>query len=377
MRVEREKLGDWFIRGRQTKWKYSLTSVGRPATKLKDLGVTLDPNMSLDWGGYYFGPPLLKQRIIQTQGYNLNEQSLFIVNGTYEANYLAVLATVEKGDEVIVEAPAWTQVGLLCKSFGAKVKVLRLREENAWKPDPDELRRLMSPKVKLVFINHPNNPTGSVLNDAEMGALCKVVGEHGAYLLSDEIYRGLEWDGPVSPSVVNFYERGIATSSLTKTLGLCGLRLGWIGSPNQEFVDRAFALHRYAVMVNDVMGELLGTAALEPATYARLVQEGKDTGQRNRQIIRDWMADNPVFGWALPGGAFTSFPHFRLPVTSWDLCIRLLGEPYATYMVPGVCYGDEFDSYVRLGFGSLTPSVQAGLAQLDTFVREVTAGKKG
>ncbi len=375
MRVEREKLGDWFILGRQTKWKYSLTSVGRPAARFQDLGVTFDPNMSLDWGGYYFGPPILKQRIIETQHYNLSEQNLFIVNGTYEANYVAVLATVEKGDEVVVEAPAWTQVGLLCNSVGAQVKVLKLREENQWKPDPDELRRLMSPKVKLVFINHPNNPTGSVLSDAEMKALCTVVEKYGSYLLSDEIYRGLEWDGPLSPSVVNFYERGIVTSSLTKTLGLCGLRLGWIGSRNQEIVDRAFALHRYGVMVNDVMGEHLGTAALEPATYARLLQEGKEIGRRNRQIIQDWMASNTLFKWALPGGGFMSFPHFTLPVSSWDLCRRLLAEPYATYLVPGVCYGDEFDAHVRLGFGSLTPSVQAGLAQLDTFAKQVVAGK--
>jgi aspartate/methionine/tyrosine aminotransferase len=376
MRVEREKLGDWFILGRQTKWKYSLTSVGRPAAKLKDLGITLDPSMSLDWGGYYFGPPLLKQRIIETQHYALSEQNLFVANGTYEANYLAVLATVEKGDEVIVEAPAWTQVGLLCNSIGAQVKVLRLREENQWKPDPDELRRLLSPKVKLVFINHPNNPTGSVLTNSEMEAICTVVEKYGAYLLSDEIYRGLEWDGPLSPSVVNLYERGIVSSSLTKTLGLCGLRLGWIGSRNQEFIDRAFALHRYGVMVNDVMGELLGTAALDPATYARLLQEGKELGKCNRQIIQDWMASNSLFEWVLPGGGFMSFPRFNMPVSSWDLCIRLLAEPYATYMVPGVCYGDEFDSNVRLGFGSLTPSVQAGLAQLDIFAKQVTASKQ-
>ncbi len=375
MRVEREKLGDWFILGRQTKYKYSLTSVGRPAAKLKDLDITFDPNMSLDWGGYYFGPPLLKQRIIETQHYDLREENLFIVNGTYEANYIAVLATVEKDDEVIVEAPAWTQVGLLCNSIGAKVHVLRLREGNQWKPDPDELSRLMNPNVKLVFINHPNNPTGSVLTDAEMQALCAVVGKHGAYFLSDEIYRGLEWDGPLSPSVVNFYERGIVSSSLTKTLGVCGLRLGWIGSRNKELVDRAFALHRYGVMVNDVMGEQLGTAALEPTTFARLLQEGKEIGLRNRRIIQEWMASSSLFRWVLPGGGFMSFPRFSMPVSSWDLCCQLLAEPFGTYMVPGVCYGDEFDSNVRLGFGGVTPSVQAGLAQLDIFAKQVVSGK--
>ena len=71
MRVEREKLGDWFIYGREVAWKYSLTSVGRPAARFSDLGLTIDGSMSLDWGGHYFGPPALKQRLVQTQGYDL------------------------------------------------------------------------------------------------------------------------------------------------------------------------------------------------------------------------------------------------------------------------------------------------------------------
>jgi aspartate/methionine/tyrosine aminotransferase len=346
--------------------------VGRPAARFSDLGVTIDGGMSLDWGGHYFGPPALKQRLVASQGYDLRPEQLFLANGTYEANYVAVMALVEKGDEVVLEAPAWTQVGVLCRAIGANVKVLRLREENHWKPDPDELRRLVTDRTKLVFINHPNNPTGSVLSSDEMSAIVGVVRRHGTYLLSDEIYRGLEWDGPLSPSAVNAYERGIVTSSLTKTLGMCGLRLGWVGSRDKEFLDRAFALHRYGVMVNDVFGENLGAAALEPATWRRLLEEGKQIGLRNRQLVIDWMARNSLFHWVVPGGAFSSFPRFDLPVSSWDLCRTLINEPWGTYLVPGVCYGEEFDNHVRLGFGAETPKVQAGLAQLEVFAREVS-----
>src|SRR5262249_51861653 len=275
MRVEREKLGDWFIHGREVKWKYSLTSVGRPAVRFEDLGVTIERDMSLDLGGHYFGPPQLKERIVRTQGYDLAPDQLFLVNGTYEANYVVVMALVDKGDEVVLEAPAWTQVGVLCRALGVQVKVLRLREQNGWKPDPDELRRLVTDRTKLVFVNHPNNPTGSVLSGDEMSALVAVARRHGTYLLADEIHRGLESDGPVSPSAVNAYERGIVTRSRTKTLGMCGLRLGRVGSPDKEFLDRAFALHRYGVMVNDVFGERRGAAALEPTTWERLLAEGR------------------------------------------------------------------------------------------------------
>ena len=160
--IEGEKLGDWFIYGSEKGYDYSLVGVGREALRLSDVVDTLDPEQSLDWGGHYFGPPLLKERIIATQAYQtVRPDEVFLTNGTYEANYAAMLGTVDAGDEVIVEEPSWTQIRLLARSLGATVKILPLRPENGWKPDPDELRGLLSPRTKLVYLNHPNNPTGS------------------------------------------------------------------------------------------------------------------------------------------------------------------------------------------------------------------------
>ena len=158
--TEGEKLGDWFIYGSERGYEYSLAGVGRQALRLGDVVSGLDLEQSLDWGGHYFGPPLLKERIVATQAYQtVKPEELFLTNGTYEANYAAVLGTVSAGDEVIVEEPSWTQIRLLARSLGATVKILPLRPENGWKPDPDELRGLLSPRTKLVYLNHPNNPT--------------------------------------------------------------------------------------------------------------------------------------------------------------------------------------------------------------------------
>lgn len=374
MKIERELLGDWFILGSQSGWRYSLTGVGRPPLTLADLGA-IDPSTSLDWGGSYFGPTLLKERIIAAQEYHLQPEQLFLTNGTYEANFAAVMGLVEPGDEVIVESPAWTQVGMLCRAIGANVKVLRLREEHRWLPDPDELAALLTPRTRLVYLNHPNNPTGSCLTPERMVELARVVGKHGAYLLSDEIYRGLEWDGTLSASAANFYERAVVTNSLTKSLGLCGLRLGWVATPDKHAYERAFAVHRYAVMVTNHLGELLATRALEPETYWRLLESGKEIGQRNLQAIRAWLDGNPIFSWVEPGAGFISFVRFRLEISSWDLCRTLLEEPYRTYLVPGICYGPEFDRYVRIGFGGKgAEHVPAGLKQLEAFCQQVASG---
>ena len=367
MRIERELLGDWFILGSQSGWRYSLTGVGRPPLSMADLG-PIDPDTSLDWGGNYYGPPLLKERIIAAQEYSLQLDNLFLTNGTYEANYVAVMGLVETGDEVIVESPAWTQVGMLCRALGADVKVLRLRQENGWLPDPDELAALMTPKTRLVYLNHPNNPTGSCLTAGLMADLARVVGKHGAYLLSDEIYRGLEWEGPISASAANAYERAVVTNSLTKSLGLCGLRLGWLATPDREAYERTFAVHRYAVMVTNHLGELLATRALEPANYRRVLESGKAIGRQNLQALRAWIGGNPIFDWVEPGAGYISFARFNLEMSSWDLCRTLLDEPYKVYLVPGICYGPEFDHYVRVGFGGKgAEKVPEGLDHLQAF----------
>jgi len=377
--IEGEKLGDWFVYGSEKGYDYSLVGVGREALRLSDVVDTLDPEQSLDWGGHYFGPPLLKERIIATQAYQtVRPDEVFLTNGTYEANYAAMLGTVDAGDEVIVEEPSWTQIRLLARSLGATVKILPLRPENGWKPDPDELRGLLGPRTKLVYLNHPNNPTGSALSDAEMVDIVRVIAPRGAYLLSDEIYRGLEWDGPLSATAIDHYERAIVTSSLTKSLGLCGLRLGWLATHDRAARERSFAVHRYAVMVTNVLGERIACEALDPARFPALLESGKVAGRRNRQIIDDWVRRSDLFSWSPPDGGYISFVQFHAPLSSWDICSELLEPPYRTYLVPGMCYHERFDDHIRFGFGGRSAGrVPEALAQIDRYCQEklgVTAG---
>lgn len=367
--IERERLGDWFIYGSEKGYDYSLAGVGRAALRLRDVAPDIDLDQSLDWGGAYFGPVPLKERIIATQEYrSVRSEELFLTNGTYEANFVAMFGSIDAGDEVIVEEPAWTQIRVLARSLGATVTVLPLRPEQGWKPDPDELRGLMSPRTKLVYINHPNNPTGSVLTDDEMRAIVAVVERHGAYLLSDEIYRGLEWGGPLSATAVDHYERAIVTNSLTKSLGLCGLRLGWLASHDAGARERAFAVHRYAVMVTNVLGERLAAEALAPQRFPRLLEAGKETGRRNREIIDAWIRERGIFSWVPPAGGFTSFARFEAPLSSWDLCRELLEPPHRTYLVPGACYHERFDDHVRIGFGGKSADqIPQALARIDEY----------
>jgi aspartate/methionine/tyrosine aminotransferase len=106
----------------------------------------------------------------------------------------------------------------------------------------------------------------------------------------------------------------------------------------------------------------------------RLLESGKTLGRQNLEALRGWMRANPVFRWVEPGAGFISFARFNLEMSSWDVCRALLGDPYRTYLVPGVCYGPEYDKYVRIGFGGKgSERVPDGLRQLDRYCQAVAA----
>jgi len=380
MRMASRKLGEFFNIGRDRGWDvarqvWTVHSLVDPEGRALTLGDVLDGiplDLRLEKSGSRYGYPPLRQRIIESQRYQAAPEHVLVTSGTQHANFLAFAATLEAGDEAIVESPSWEQPQVLCEAFKVEPRILRRRPELGWRFDLDELRALLSPRVKLIYLCHPSNPTGAVLDERELKAVCAVADRIGAYVVSDEIYRGLEWDGMLSPSVVNLYERGVTTSSISKTLGMSGLRLGWLATRDRALRERCMELKYYVSLHQQSrLDEVVALAALEPTRYWRLVDKTMDAARVNYELVAAWMAANGVFSWVRPGGGFLSFPRYDLDIPSWDLCLRLLEAPYRTYLIPGSCYGHE--GHVRLGFGSGTPAetIRAGLAAVDRFVADL------
>lgn len=384
MKTKSQKLGEFFNIGRDRGWDierqvWTVHQLINPEGKVFTLGEILDGiplDLRLEKSGNRYGYPPLRETIIKTHGYNVPRENVLITSGTQHANFLSFAALLEAGDEAIIEAPSWEQPKVVCDALGVNAKILKRRPELQWKFDLNELERLMTPRVKLIYICHPSNPTGAVLSEREMNDICRIAGRHGAYVVSDEIYRGLEWEGGLSPSVVNIYERGISTSSVSKTLGMSGLRLGWLATQDRQFLESCMDLKYYiSLHQQSRLDEVVAMAALQPEKYRRLVGETMAAAKVNYDITSEWMRTNGTFKWVPPRGGFLSFPSYNLDIPSWDLCVRLLEQPYKTYILPGSCYGVE--GHVRLGFGPGTPaeSMKAGLEQISNFVADYRAGK--
>jgi aspartate/methionine/tyrosine aminotransferase len=319
--------------------------------------------------GNRYGYPPLRDLIVASQGYDVSRDNVLVTLGTQLSNFLALAVLLEPGDHAIIDTPSWEQPRVPCEALHVDYSLIRRREELSWGIDLDELASLISPRTKVIYICQPNNPTGATFTDAAMQALCDLAARTGIYVISDEIYRGLEWNGQLSPAAVNLYERGVTTSSVSKTLGMSGTRLGWLASQDRDVVERCLNLKYYMTLHQQSrLDETVAMAALEPTKYWELVRGTMDAARANYSAVSRWMDSNGVFRWVPPAGGFLAFPSYDLDLPSWDLCIRLLEEPYRTYLIPGSCYG--YEGHVRFGFGPGTPlsAVEAGMRQIDRFV---------
>jgi aspartate/methionine/tyrosine aminotransferase len=384
MRTKSQKLAEFFNIGRDRGWDvekqvWTVHQLINPEGKVFTLGEILGGiplDLKLAKSGNRYGYPPLREAIVKTCDYHVPKENVLITSGTQHSNFLCLAVRLEAGDEAIVEAPSWEQPKVVCEMLGVNVKILKRRPELEWKFDLNELESLMGPKVRLIYVCHPSNPTGAVLSESELKDVCRIADRHGAYVVSDEIYRGLEWEGGLSPSVVNYYERGVSTASVSKTLGMSGTRLGWLATQDRQLLEDCMDLKYYiSLHQQSRLDEMVATAALQPGKYWRLVKETMAAAKVNYDITMEWIRTNGTFRGAMPKGGFLMFPSYDLDVPSWDLCIRLLEEPYKTYILPGSCYG--VDGHVRLGFGPGTPadSMRAGLEQISTFVADYRAGR--
>lgn len=327
----------------------------------------------LDATGNKYGPWALRENIVASQQYRMvGPDNVLVTLGTAQAIFLAMMTQLDPGDEVILEIPSWMQPHGLAKAIKTKTKLLQRRPELEWRFDMDELGAMITPQTKMIYLCNPNNPTGAILTEQEMRSICQMADRYGIIVLSDEIYRGLEWNGSVTPAACDLYERAISCSSVSKTIGLDGMRLGWLATPSKQLLEDCTAMKRLDVgSYRSCLDEAIATAALEPAAHKKLIEESMKYGRINRDIVRRWIEQQDVYTWVLPEAGFLSFPGYRFKLDSWTLCTELLKEPFRTYVVPGICY--EVEYHFRLGFGSETDpnDIQAGVENLSKFAAAV------
>jgi len=370
MDVRISKLFEIFLHAQEVGFDYGVTWSLRSSPRLKEFLDDLDPELPLDWSGKsFYGLPELRERVVETQGYSVSPDNVLITAGTQEALFLVLTQTISPRDEVVTDMPSWPMVSQLSRAYGATIKVVKRKEELGWGIDLDELNDAVTPNTRLIFVNSPNNPTGAIFNEDEMKRICAIARSNDAYLLSDEVYRNLEWEGPSSPAAVNYYEKAISAASVSKTMGLQGIRTGWMATQDKDLLYKCLALRECGSEVMNVLGEYIALAALKPGKYERLLGEAREEGNRCWPIISEWVEKSSIFDWVKPKAGFLCLAKYDLEIDSEDFCKSLLAKPYRTLIQPGISYG--FEKYIRLGVGGgNVEEINKSLEQIDRFVRD-------
>lgn len=278
-----------------------------------------------------------------------------VTNGGSEANLIALLALVQPGDDAVVMTPNYMQVPAVARALGANVRDWKLTETAAaadrpprWAPDLDLLGRLVTDRTRVIAVCNPNNPTGARLTAGELDDIGRIAARAGAWVLSDEIYRGAELDGVETPTMWGRYERVIVTSGLSKAYALPGLRIGWVAAP-PELVEQLWGIHDYTTIAPGAINDRLAQVALESRRRELLLARTRGILRTNYPVLRRWMERRASFLTHVPpeAGAIT-LVKYRYPIGSTALMERIRDEQ-SVLVAPGDHFG--MDGYLRIGFG--------------------------
>jgi len=288
---------------------------------------------------------------------------VLITHGAIGANQLVYLTLVEPGDRVVSIVPNYQQHYSIPESLGATVDLLPLDPADGWLPDLDRLADLVANGAKAVTLSNPNNPTGAVIDESGLRRLVEICDRAGAWLVCDEVYRGMNQQEPAAtPSVADLYERGIATGSMSKAFSLAGLRLGWIVGP-ADFMRRVTVHRDYNTISVGMVDDLLATIALEHADV--LLERSRAITRGNLATLIDFVSRTPRLSFVAPRGGTTALLDIGSEITSRDFCVRLI-EQTGVMLTPGSAL--DVEGYVRIGFANNPSLLAEGLAILGEFL---------
>ena len=286
---------------------------------------------------------------------SVKKDNITVTHGAIGANQLVMLSMIERGDEVVSIIPTYQQHYSIPKSFGADVKIVFLKEENDWLVDVEELETVVTKNTKIICMNNPNNPTGAVLSREVMEKIVEIARKNDCYILCDEVYRGLEHDGRVSESIVDIYEKGISTGSMSKVFSLAGLRLGWIVAPD-EVMEKVVVQREYNTISVSSVDDYFSSIALE--NRDKIIDRNLSIILRGKKILSKWIESEPLISWVEPKGGTTALIKYDVDMTSVELCKKLLDDTGVLFL-PGDTL--EMEGYLRVGYCSDVKTLQTGL----------------
>jgi aspartate/methionine/tyrosine aminotransferase len=330
---------------------------------LADYGVDADLGRVLLPYGDHFGAERLRRLIVGAGG-SLSPDQVLVTAGAASALFIIATSLLGPKAHALICTPNYATNLETPRAIGADLETIELRFEDGWRLDLEDVASRLRPETRLVSITYPHNPTGSMITRAELDALVALVESHPtARLLVDETYRELAYGDPL-PLATTLSPRVLGVSSMSKTYGLPGLRIGWLTCRDEQLMETLLAAKEQIFICGAVLEEELAARVLERrATVLPLVQ-GKT--QLHLALVRDWIDGHELFEWLEPAAGVVGFPRIRPEIdVDIDGFYRALLEEHGTYVGPGRWF-DQDPRFFRLGFAwPSADELEGGLEGLD------------
>ena len=318
------------------------------------------------------GIPELRQAIADKlaadNGLNYRAGQIVVSNGAKHACYNAILATCQPGDEVIIPAPYWVSYPDMVRLVGAEPVIVPTSERNAWKMRPEDFENAMTPRTKMLIMNSPGNPTGSVYTREELEAIVNVAAEEDIYILSDEIYEKLVYDDAKHVSIGSLskeaYDLTITVNGFSKSYAMTGWRLGYLAAP--DAVSRAVDSIQSHTSSNPCSFSQYGALAALKGDQQPLADMREEFEMR-RNYMFDRISKISNVTAIKPQGAFYILVNIsQLGLSSQNFADRLLSKANVA-VVPGAAFGD--DRTVRFSYATSLDVIKKGLDRFQDFCR--------
>ena len=312
----------------------------------------------------------ISEKFSKDNGIDYKPNQVIVSNGAKQSCFNAILACCEPGDEVIIPAPYWLSYPDMVKLVGADPVIVQTKASNAYKMTAEEFENAMTPRTKMVIINSPGNPTGSVYTREELEALVEVALTEDIFILSDEIYEKLIYDDASHVSVASLskeaYDLTITVNGFSKAYAMTGWRLGYLGAPESiaKVID---SLQSHSTSGPNSFAQKGAVAALKGSQQC--VTDMRDEFNVRREYMYERLAAIPNVSTVKPLGAFYMLADIsKFGLSSTNFADRLLSKAEVA-VVPGVAFGD--DKTVRLSYATDLETIKTGLDRIEQFCRTI------
>jgi aspartate/methionine/tyrosine aminotransferase len=288
-------------------------------------------------------------------------ERIIITTGAIGALYSAIMSVTDAGDEVLIPDPGWPNYEAIIHLAGAVPVRFQLPARRGFLPDPAEILSLLTPRTKAMVINSPGNPTGAVFPAALMAELCEIARRTGIYIVSDEVYEDIVFEGRhVSAGAVGPADRIFVVSGFSKTFAMTGWRLGWLVCPH-GLAPVAAGLQEPVTSCASTIAQKAGEAALDGAQAS--ARTFRDAFMRRRDIVVDVFGNTGLLP-LVPEGAFYALIDIASTGRNSLEFARDLLASCDTAVVPGITFGPRCDHYVRIAFTIADDELRDGLQRL-------------